>query len=618
MRKIALSYFYFLVLLFKQKFHKCLMLYFQGISKNSQQELLCHGKSVREVVQLLHPQKNLSISDDDFFQRPLFTYQVQPKKRAYVIIIQKSFPEFDSVDSSINSIIPWETVQSALLPFITSLSSGDQLAIVTYDQDGAEINLPITELTDENRPLLHAAIPRRSVPNRHLSLEACHHCGLNEAKKIASAAAYGASESPSNPNDIKFHHIQIVRSGKVAKEHLDWFQAINPSVIGLDRSLDHSWSEVSNQIRVIDQCEEKRLCQAFIAQHLLETIDSQFQLKFHEPNVVGGTTKAVTFPSSAKTAIVIATADNERDIASLSSTSPSGEMYTYPFYTNNMAYMILSAEGRGRDLNQHNLEEGQWNIDCQMYSEKEQVTIDVLVMSENPSEQKPLEAWVDSRTNHAGHPQITIYARSTTTIKGKSTIVAQISRPGHMGKELSVVEIPLLDSGSGYPDIRSNDQIYSAYFTELSPEAGFYQVLVQVQDVEQGVVIHRVHAEAFHVAQMPSGFYVRKEPGSRLLISDVFPPNRITDLGVVGVVGDAQLFVTLNWTAPGGDFDHGKAFRYEIRCATSSSALQEDTYMDQSIPVHASLIPQPDKVIIFFLLGTLEAVYKIQSSISMY
>ena len=135
MRKIALSYFYFLVLLFKQKFHKCLMLYFQGISKNSQQELLCHGKSVREVVQLLHPQKNLSISDDDFFQRPLFTYQVQPKKRAYVIIIQKSFPEFDSVDSSINSIIPWETVQSALLPFITSLSSGDQLAIVTYDQD---------------------------------------------------------------------------------------------------------------------------------------------------------------------------------------------------------------------------------------------------------------------------------------------------------------------------------------------------------------------------------------------------------------------------------------------------------------------------------------------------
>ena len=92
----------------------------------------------------------------------------------------------------------------------------------------------------------------------------------------------------------------------------------------------------------------------------------------------------------------------------------------------------------------------------------------------------------------------------------------------------------------------------------------------------------------------------------------------LTDLGVVGVVGDAQLFVTLNWTAPGGDFDHGKAFRYEIRCATSSSALQEDTYMDQSIPVHASLIPQPDKVIIFFLLGTLEVVYKIQSSISMY
>ena len=142
------------------------------------------------MAQLLHPQKNLSISvsGDDLFQPPFFTYQVQPQKRAYVLIIQKSFPEFVNVDNNDHGImIPWETVQSALLPFITSLSSGDQLAIITYDQDGAEVDLPITELTNENRPLLHAAIPRRSVPNRHLSLEACHHCGLSEAKKIVNS-----------------------------------------------------------------------------------------------------------------------------------------------------------------------------------------------------------------------------------------------------------------------------------------------------------------------------------------------------------------------------------------------------------------------------------------------
>ena len=191
-----------------------------------------------------------------------------------------------------------------------------------------------------------------------------------------------------------------------------------------------------------------------------------------------------------------------------------------------------------------------------------------------------------------GHPQITFYAKfSAQDVK---SVVAYVSRPGHRGKELPIIEIPLTDSGTGYPDIRSEDHIYSAYFTELSPEAGFYQIWVQAQDL-QGES-HRIHAEAFHMSEMPSSFYVRKEPGSRLLISDVFPPNRITDLGVVGVVGDAQLFVTLNWTAPGGDFDHGSAFRYEIRCATSSSALREDTYLEQSIPVHASLIPQPEEV----------------------
>ena len=96
-------------------------------NQSSRQDLLCYGKSVKEVVQLQHPGEDLSQPRD--FQPPSFTYQIQPQKRAYVLMVQKSFP-----DENRRGLIPWEAVQSALLPFIRSLSSGDQLAIITYDQ----------------------------------------------------------------------------------------------------------------------------------------------------------------------------------------------------------------------------------------------------------------------------------------------------------------------------------------------------------------------------------------------------------------------------------------------------------------------------------------------------
>ena len=44
-------------------------------------------------------------------------------------------------------------------------------------------------------------------------------------------------------------------------------------------------------------------------------------------------------------------------------------------------------------------------------------------------------------------------------------------------------------------------------------------------------------------------------------IHDNIPPTRILDLRVV--VNDTINEVTLRWTAPGDDFDHGRAHKYE-------------------------------------------------------
>jgi len=49
---------------------------------------------------------------------------------------------------------------------------------------------------------------------------------------------------------------------------------------------------------------------------------------------------------------------------------------------------------------------------------------------------------------------------------------------------------------------------------------------------------------------------------------DAYPPSRISDLALVSYLNDT-LDATLSWTSPGGDFNVGKAYRYEIRCYTS-------------------------------------------------
>jgi hypothetical protein len=56
-----------------------------------------------------------------------------------------------------------------------------------------------------------------------------------------------------------------------------------------------------------------------------------------------------------------------------------------------------------------------------------------------------------------------------------------------------------------------------------------------------------------------------------------------------------SLFVTLAWSAPGNDYQLGKAFRYEIRCFTARASLQENNFNEQGILVHQSLVPSPEQ-----------------------
>lgn len=74
---------------------------------------------------------------------------------------------------------------------------------------------------------------------------------------------------------------------------------------------------------------------------------------------------------------------------------------------------------------------------------------------------------------------------------------------------------------------------------------------------------------------------------------DPYPPGRVTDLRVERVV-DSASEIKLSWTAPGGDYDKGKASKYEIRCYTSRDALTNENFATQGILVHSSITPEPE------------------------
>ena len=85
--------------------------------------------------------------------------------------------------------------------------------------------------------------------------------------------------------------------------------------------------------------------------------------------------------------------------------------------------------------------------------------------------------------------------------------------------------------------------------------------------------------------------------------SDIYPPNRITDLRIddtlnlpssTTISSSDQLQAALSWTAPGDDFNYGKAAFYEIRCYTRPQVLRDPVEFEQkAIPVPRNLLPLP-------------------------
>ncbi|XP_071898122.1 calcium-activated chloride channel regulator 2-like isoform X1 [Anas platyrhynchos] len=178
------------------------------------------------------------------------------------------------------------------------------------------------------------------------------------------------------------------------------------------------------------------------------------------------------------------------------------------------------------------------------------------------------------------------------------------------------ISLELLDNGAG-SDIVKNDGIYSKYLFSF-PGNGRYSLKAHVQ-ANRTIVPQtaKLWSHAMYIPgyvengklkmnpsrppaiksdiQVRRGGFHRTAVGESFIISavpmgphaDVFPPCKIIDL--VARIEDDK--VILSWTAPGNDFDKGRAASYEIRISESPLELR-DSFYNTGVVNTSTLSPQ--------------------------
>ena len=291
---------------------------------------------------------------------------------------------------------------------------------------------------------------------------------------------------------------------------------------------------------------------------------------------------------------MIVTSDGLEEVKYFEVTSPTGVTHELPSFNNDIVHFRFSG-----------LEEaGIWSYKIQVapsnrHTEKAgKVSIEVFGQeSDSNSGSVRVDGWTGvkgaghARANDSAEAPLVVYARVTLgsdlPVAG-ADVEATITTPGG-----DIRELKLVDNGQGYPDITSNDGIYSGYFTGFGPEEGLYTVSILASNSRGKAAVPRTglystaNDDCCGSVQQPS--FQPTGPFRRIIsapafaveqgleyyvdngvarMRDPFPPGRVTDLAVQTYV-NGTLYATLKWSAPGDNFySDGAADHYELRCHT--------------------------------------------------
>ncbi|KAH0618443.1 hypothetical protein JD844_017651 [Phrynosoma platyrhinos] len=289
---------------------------------------------------------------------------------------------------------------------------------------------------------------------------------------------------------------------------------------------------------------------------------------------------------------------------------PKGKNYTKTdFVTDNTNFRTARLKIPGT------AEAGDWIYSIQNTDSADQV-ISITVTTRAASATVPpitVKSYMNRDANNYPNP-IIVYAEVT---QGFSPVIgAKVIATVESVSGISV-ELELLDNGSG-ADILKHDGIYSRYFTAFK-ENGRYNIKVGVQGKDKTVRRTRRHNHVLYIPgyiedgeiimnppkpepsedeiQERVDIFSRVASGSSFQMTgvpagnapDVFPPCKITDLEVI-FNGEGDFL--LSWTAPGNDYDVGKAESYEIKMSINPLELRHSTFHSAISLNTSGLIPE--------------------------
>ncbi|KAK7814346.1 hypothetical protein U0070_027004 [Myodes glareolus] len=249
---------------------------------------------------------------------------------------------------------------------------------------------------------------------------------------------------------------------------------------------------------------------------------------------------------------------------------------------------------------------------------------------EAKANQEILTITVSSRAANSSVPPITVNAkmnRDTGSFPSPMIVYAEVLQ-GYtpiIGAHVTAIiesssgnikELELLDNGAG-ADTYKNDGVYSRYFTAYS-ENGIYSLKVRADGGTNSVRKSLRHPssraayipgwvvngeiegnpprpETIEAAQPVLENFSRAAPGGAFIVSDVpagplpdqYPPSQVTDLQAT-LDGEE---ISLTWTAPGDDYDTGRAQQYIIRISENITDLRDN--FDEALQVNTTdLLPK--------------------------
>ena len=206
---------------------------------------------------------------------------------------------------------------------------------------------------------------------------------------------------------------------------------------------------------------------------------SQRDLKFFHLEVEGRPGQQLegkfTVEESLRTDMrVVLTTHLKEDVEAFSLVSPSGHQHKFPIVERGSVYFEMVGD----------VETGIWTYSVKLTTSTSAPILGLALAataSRTGSNTVELRAWTDASGTSGSKISgpVLIYAQLTqgSLPLSQATVIAKVTNPGGLS-----VEVELRDEGTGYPDITAGDGIYSAYFTDLGPEPGYYMVTVEAGD----------------------------------------------------------------------------------------------------------------------------------------